>query len=140
MKTDLHLLVATQLIGIVLVACLWSPVGAVVLRASAKYISNTNVRYWNAVLTVLLAAFTNILFSYALGYVSAATGLVKSADSVGTLYLVSLIAAFFIQSGFIWHRARIPFGQACGVTFTMIVFTICLALVVWGILLAVGIS
>lgn len=139
MKTDSDLLVATQLIGVVLFACLWSPVGAVMLRAAAKYISNVNVKYGNAVLTVLLAAFANILFGYALGYISAATGLVKSADSAGTLHLISLLAAFLIHSGFIAYRVRVPIGHACGIVITMVVFTICLGLVVWGILLAVGI-
>ena len=119
-----------QLIGMFIGCFIWSLIGAVILRAAAKWVQKLEVGFGNAYVTVLLSAIANLVLGAIVGFgVGAAT---QSMDAVNAVSLLMMPVGFLIQSGIISSRLQIPFGRGCLVSLAMIGVAI-------GIFLVVGI-
>ena len=106
-----------MLIGMLFGIAVMSLVGAVILRAAAKWVEKLDVPFGNAYVTMLLAAIVNGLLGFVIGLaVGAGT---QSREAVNAASLLMWPIGFCIQSGFVSSRIQIPFGRACLVSLTM---------------------
>ena len=111
-------------------AFIWSLIGAVILRAAAKWVQKLDVGFGNAYVTVLLSVIANLVLGAIIGFsVGAAT---QSMDAVNAVSLLMMPVGFLIQSGIISSRLQIRFGRGCLVSLAMIGVAI-------GIFVVVGI-
>ncbi len=103
----------------VLAACFAaSLIGAILLRATARWVQKLDVGFGNAYFTLLLSNMLNTaMVMVACLIVRAATHSRKAID----LALVLLIpVGFLIQSAFVSSRLRVPFRRGCLLSLVMV--------------------
>ena len=128
----------SQLIGSFIGCFIWSLIGAVILRAAAKWVQNLEVGFGNAYVTVLLSALANLGLGCVIGIAVGIVG--RPAATEETLVLIAASAlpvGFLIQSRIVSSRLQIPFGRGCLVSLAMIGVTIGISLVVGLILFVI---
>jgi hypothetical protein len=123
-----ELLVTALLAGLI-----GSLIGAVLLRAAAKWVARLDVPFGKAYWTVYIAYICNFALAHLLG--SAVAYDTNSIGAVNVLQVIVLPVGFLIQSGIISSRLELSFGKGCLISITMI--GIALAIVLAAVLVIV---
>ena len=116
-----------QLIRSFIGCFVWSLVGAVTLRAAAKWVQKLEVGFGNAYVTVLLSALANLALGCVIGFAVAVTH--GTASQLLTVIAIALPVGFLVQSGIVSSRLQIPFARGCLVSLAMIGVAIGISLV-----------
>ncbi len=124
-------LIGGQFLGILI----GSLIGAVILRAAAKWIIKEDITFGDAYITVFLSAVINLVIGFIIGFaVGSAT---QSPEAVNVATYVSIPIGFLIQSWIISSRLHTSFGTACLISLTMFGIMIGIGLIVGGIVFVV---
>lgn len=100
-------------------AVILSGLGAIFLRAGAKWVAKVEVPFPKAYLTFLLPSLALQCLAMLLLGASAATG---SSAALGLTAILLIPLGYMLQTLFTWNRLRLAFGHACLVV-----------LVAWGL-------
>lgn len=117
--------------GTVIASFIW----AIILQLAMRLVQKSKVEYWNAYMTVLLPAILNHVLTFILLVaIAAGTRSLVMDPIILVLILLSMLSAyFFIQSGFVSYRIKIPFGRACLVTLAYVIGIILFAVAIFSI-------
>lgn len=107
-----------MLISMLIGTMIASLIGAILLRADAKWVQKIDVPFSNAYVTSPLAGIVNVIIGFLVGFVARAGTWSQEAVIVASLLMWPV--GFLIQSVFVSSRIRIPFGRACLVSLAMI--------------------
>ena len=109
---------------------IWSLIGAVTLRAAAKWVQKLEVGFGNAYVTALLSALANLGLGCVIGLaVGVAAHPAVTESTVTVIAFSAFPVGFLIQSGIVSSRLQIPFGRGCLVSLAMIGVAIGISLV-----------
>jgi hypothetical protein len=108
-----------------------SLIGAVILRAAAKWAENLEFPFGAAYTTVLLTHLINFAIGLPIGFVLGASGAGKGAELA--MQVILLPVGFLIQSAMISSRHNLPFAKGAKIAGFMLLIGLLIVVVVYGI-------
>lgn len=119
-----------SLFGLLIGVTLGSLIGAIILRAAAKWVLKEDIAFGNAYLTALMCYLLSVGLSIVILPIAAASGSLLAAN---IMTILSIPVNFLIQSSIISARLKTSFGKACLVSLMMLAIVIGIFIIVTGI-------